>query len=112
MSELVIVLATYNEAGNLAPLVEALQHLREDLHLLVVDDNSPDGTQQVAQELSASFGNVTVIARPRKMGLGSALLDGLKAALGHRRPVCHDHGRRPLPRPPGCTPLAEGHTQR
>ena len=81
MSELVIVLATYNEAGNLAPLVEALQHLREDLHLLVVDDNSPDGTQQVAQELSASFGNVTVIARPRKMGLGSALRDGLKAAL-------------------------------
>jgi len=79
--ELAIVLATYNEAANLVPLVEALERLDEDLHLLVVDDNSPDGTQRVAQELAATFGNITVIGRPGKLGLGSALREGLKAAL-------------------------------
>lgn len=54
VSELAIVLATYNEADNLAPLVDALERLGEDLQLLVVDDNSPDGTQRVAQGLSAT----------------------------------------------------------
>lgn len=81
MSELAIVLATYNEASNLPRLVGALEGLGLELHLLVIDDSSPDGTQQVAQELSAAFGNVTVIGRPGKLGLGSALRDGLRAAL-------------------------------
>jgi glycosyltransferase involved in cell wall biosynthesis len=81
VAEVAIVLATYNEAANLAPLVEALEQLGEDLHLLVVDDNSPDGTQRVARELAAAFGNITVIGRPGKLGLGSALREGLKAAL-------------------------------
>ena len=81
MSELAIVLATYNEADNLGPLVDALERLGEDLHLLVVDDNSPDGTQRVAQGLSATYGNITIIGRPGKLGLGSALREGLKAAL-------------------------------
>ena len=48
MPELALVLATYNEAENLPPLVEALEESREDLHL-VVDDDSPDGTGWIAQ---------------------------------------------------------------
>ena len=44
MPELALVLATYNEAENLPPLVEALEDLGDDLHLVVVDDDSPDGT--------------------------------------------------------------------
>ena len=48
MSELAVILATYNEAENLTQLVEALESLREDLQLVVVDDNSPDGTGLVA----------------------------------------------------------------
>ena len=81
MSELAVVLPTYNEADNLGLLVRELQGLGVDLHLLVVDGNSQDGTQQVARELSDTFGNVTVIGQPGKMGLGSALLVGLKEAL-------------------------------
>jgi dolichol-phosphate mannosyltransferase len=81
LSELVIVLATYNEASNLPTLVVALEGLGLDLDLLVVDDNSPDGTQQVAQQLSTTFGNISVISRPGKLGLGSALCDGMRAAL-------------------------------
>lgn len=81
MTELAVVLATYNEADNLVPLVEALENLGEDLELFLVDDNSQDGTQVVAKELSAAFKNLTIITRPGKLGLGSALRTGLSAAL-------------------------------
>ena len=75
MPALTLVLATYNEAENLPPLVEALEESGEDLHL-VVDDDSPDGTALIAQQLSAQFGNITVVSRPGRLGLGSALQAG------------------------------------
>lgn len=81
MAELAVVLPTYNEAGNLGFLVRELEGLAVDLHLFVVDDNSQDGTQQEALELSRAFGNVTTIGRPGKLGLGSALRAGLTQAL-------------------------------
>ena len=81
VSELAVVLATYNEAENLASLVRGLERLGEDLDLIVVDDSSQDGTQEVARELSAIFGNLTIINRPCKLGLGSALRDGMSVAL-------------------------------
>ena len=76
MPELTLVLATYNEAENLPPLVEALEESGEDLHLVVVDDDSPDGTGRIAQQLSEQFGNITVVSRPGRLGLGSALQAG------------------------------------
>lgn len=78
-----IVLATYNEAGNLARLVETLETLPlpPDARIFVVDDSSPDGTSAIAERLAAAYGNVSVITRPRRMGLGSALRDGMTAAL-------------------------------
>ena len=81
MPELAVILATYNEAENLTQLVEALEGLGEDLQLVVVDDDSPDGTGLIAQELSSRFGNITVIDRQSKLGLGSALQAGLAEAL-------------------------------
>ena len=81
MSELAVVLPTYNEAENLAQVVHGLELLGEDLQVLVVDDESEDGTGQVAQGLSRRFGNVTVVPRPGKLGLGSALNLGLREAL-------------------------------
>ncbi len=81
MPQLAIVLPTYNEAENLGPLVRELESLDLDFHLLIVDDNSQDGTRQLAQELSAEFQNITVIERPGKLGLGSALRAGMAAAL-------------------------------
>ena len=76
-----IILPTYNEAENLAVLVEELQSLGLNLHMLIVDDNSKDGTQSIARELGERFGNVTLIARTGKFGLGSALKAGLIEAL-------------------------------
>ncbi len=81
LPELAVVLPTYNEAENLAPLVEALEDLGEDLLLVVVDDDSHDGTGLVAQQLSSKFGNITVVNRPDRLGLGSALQTGLAVAL-------------------------------
>jgi dolichol-phosphate mannosyltransferase len=81
MVELAIILPTYNEAENLALLIEQLEGLGLDMHVLVVDDNSRDGTQEIAREMGERFGNVSLIARPEKLGLGSALKAGLIEAL-------------------------------
>ncbi|HET7143822.1 MAG TPA: polyprenol monophosphomannose synthase [Anaerolineales bacterium] len=77
-----IVIPTYNEAENLPKLVSALFSLPLDLNVLVVDDNSPDGTGRVADELNAKFpGRVAVQHRPGKMGLRSAYLNGFQKVL-------------------------------
>ena len=77
--KITIVIPTYNEAENLPKLVSALFSLPLDLRLLVVDDNSPDGTGRLAQELSEAHpGRVEVLHRPGKMGLRSAYLNGFQ----------------------------------
>lgn len=83
--KLTIVLPTYNEADNLPPLVTALMDLNIpdiEQHILVVDDNSPDGTGEIADELAAEFaGRVQVLHREAKDGLGKAIIEGLVVAL-------------------------------
>jgi len=78
-----LTLPTYNEAENLPKLVSALLSLPlDDLHLIVVDDNSPDGTGQIADDLAASHATqIQVLHRPRKMGLGSAYVTGFQLAI-------------------------------
>ncbi|MBI3161974.1 MAG: polyprenol monophosphomannose synthase [Chloroflexi bacterium] len=77
-----IVTPTYNEAENLPKLVSALFSLPLDIHLLVVDDNSPDGTGVIADELAAANpGRIEVLHRPGKMGLRSAYLNGFQKVL-------------------------------
>src|SRR5690348_4062929 len=80
---IVVVLPTYNEAANLAAMVEAIRALPlPDLRVLVVDDASPDGTGRMAAELAAgSGGAVTVIHRAAKNGLGTAYCQGFNWAL-------------------------------
>ncbi len=79
----VVIVPTYNEAANIQPFVEALLHLRvDDLKVLIVDDDSPDGTGEVADELHAQFPErVEVIHRREKAGLGTAYLEGFTRAL-------------------------------
>ena len=77
-----VVTPTYNEAENLPKLVSALFSLPLDLRILIVDDNSPDGTGRIAGELAAKFpGRVDVLHRPGKMGLRSAYLNGFQKVL-------------------------------
>lgn len=78
-----LVLPTYNEAENLEPLVAAaLANLPDSARVLVVDDNSPDGTGEIADRISAAEPRVEVLHRPRKEGLGPAYLAGFRRALG------------------------------
>ena len=77
-----VITPTYNEAENLPRLVSALFSLPLDLSLLIVDDNSPDGTGQIADQLAVVFpGRVDVLHRPGKMGLRSAYLNGFQKIL-------------------------------
>jgi dolichol-phosphate mannosyltransferase len=77
-----LVVPTYNEAPNVEPIVEAaLEQLPSDRLVLVVDDNSPDGTGEIAQRIADSHPDVAVLHRPRKEGLGPAYVAGFGAAL-------------------------------
>jgi dolichol-phosphate mannosyltransferase len=79
---IVVVLPTYNEAENLAKLVSVLFSLPLNLTVLVVDDNSPDGTGNFAEELSKEYsGRITVLHRSGKLGLRSAYIEGFRKAF-------------------------------
>ena len=77
----VVVLPTYNEAENVGLLLRAIRAAAPDTDVLVVDDNSPDGTGGVAEEVGAEVGNVEVIHRAGKDGLGSAYREGFARVL-------------------------------
>lgn len=80
--KITIITPTYNEAENLPKLVSALFLLPLDIHLLIVDDNSPDGTGQIADKLASEFpNNIEVMHRPGKMGLRSAYLNGFQKII-------------------------------
>lgn len=81
--QLTVIIPTYNEAENLPNLVSALFALPiPDLKILVVDDNSPDGTGRIADELSGQHaGRISVMHRAGKLGLRTAYLDGFKKVI-------------------------------
>jgi dolichol-phosphate mannosyltransferase len=82
MPRATICLPTYNERENLEPMVRALlERLGPDDRVLVIDDNSPDGTGELADRLAADEPQVAVLHRPAKEGLGPAYLAGFRRAL-------------------------------
>jgi dolichol-phosphate mannosyltransferase len=79
--QVAIIIPTYNEAENLHPMVSALFSLPLDLKVLIVDDNSPDGTGNIADELAREEKRMRVIHREGKLGLRSAYITGIQHAL-------------------------------
>jgi dolichol-phosphate mannosyltransferase len=75
------VIPTYNERDNLERLARQILSQDEAIHLLVVDDNSPDGTGELADRLAAETSRVSVLHRAGKLGLGSAYREGFRLAL-------------------------------
>ena len=75
------IVPTYNERENLARLVARLRSLPGDIHVLIVDDNSPDGTGEIADAIAASDGGVHVLHRAGKLGLGTAYRAGFHYGL-------------------------------
>jgi len=76
-----VIIPTYNERDNIGLLVEGIVGLQLGSQIIVVDDNSPDGTGELADELAARHDGIRVIHRSGKLGLGTAHIAGMKAAL-------------------------------
>ena len=81
MGGALIVIPTYNEADNVRPIVSAVRGVVPDAHVLIVDDNSPDGTGRLADEIAGADAQVHVLHRPGKEGLGRAYLDAFRWGL-------------------------------
>lgn len=81
MPRVAVIIPTYNESENLERLVRLILSLPLEAEIIVVDDNSPDGTGQIADHLAAEDGRIQVIHRPGKMGLGTAYIAGFRRAL-------------------------------
>ena len=101
-----VVIPTYNERDNLRSQASKVLALGPGYRLVVVDDNSPDGTGDVAEELAAAFpGRVRVLHRPEKRGIGPAYVAGFRAALAGEAAYIaemdadHSHEPADLPRP-------------
>lgn len=78
-----VIVPTYNERENLPDLVTLLLALPHDLYVIVVDDNSPDGTGDLAAQIAESEPRVQVVRRAGKLGLGTAYIAGMKQAFQH-----------------------------
>jgi glycosyltransferase involved in cell wall biosynthesis len=78
-----IIIPTYNERENIAALAEQITILNAEFHVLVVDDNSPDGTGSIVQSLGAKNCRIHLLSRPAKQGLGGAYLAGFAYAMQH-----------------------------
>ena len=77
-----VIIPTYNEAENIRKLIPMLLELPvDDLHILIVDDNSLDGTGEIADEFARNSNHVNVLHRPGKLGLGTAYIQGFIIAL-------------------------------
>lgn len=78
---LLVIVPTYNERDNLKILADKILSQKGDIRILIVDDNSPDGTGEIAKQMAASDKRVKVLHNIKKMGLGSAYLEGFKYAI-------------------------------
>src|SRR5262249_52320353 len=82
-AKILVSMATYNERHNLAPLVEGIRQVVPKVDILITDDNSPDGTGRLADDLAAHDSRIHVIHRAGKLGLGTAILAAMRFAMNH-----------------------------
>ena len=108
-----VVLPTFNEAATIENILDRVRKALPEASLLVVDDNSPDGTAKIVADYAERFASVDVLSRPAKMGLGSAYRDGFKWGLerGYEAMVemDSDFSHDPDALPTVVAPLAEGY---
>lgn len=82
MNEVLVIIPTYNEGENIIKIIESIFTIHQDINILIVDDNSPDGTSSKVKELISKYNNkLNLITRESKMGLGTAYLRGFNWAI-------------------------------
>ena len=81
LGRILVIIPTYNESDNIEPIVARLRTAVPDADVLIADDNSPDGTGEIADRLAGDDGHVNVLHRPNKQGLGAAYLAGFAWGL-------------------------------
>jgi len=77
----IVIIPTYNEIENIKAIIEAVLAAVENINILIVDDNSPDGTAATVEEIMKSNDKIHLLKRPGKMGLGTAYCDGFRYCL-------------------------------
>ncbi|MCA9047641.1 MAG: polyprenol monophosphomannose synthase [Planctomycetaceae bacterium] len=81
---LLITVCTFNEVDNIRLLIPELRSVAPDADVLVIDDNSPDGTGEVVREFASADSRVHLLHRPKKLGLGAATLAGFRYGIEHQ----------------------------
>ena len=81
MAKTIVVIPTYDEAENIKNLIEQLEALGGNFGIVIVDDNSPDGTAEIVEEMGRRWKNIELLRRPGKMGIGSAIREGMEKAI-------------------------------
>lgn len=85
MNDSLIIIPTYNEKENIKSIIEAIFCLEKSFDVLVVDDNSPDGTANIVKNMKQEFPDrLFILERSGKLGLGTAYIEGFKYALAHQ----------------------------
>ncbi len=84
--KIAVILPTYCEEENIADIITKIENLKLSTTILVIDDSSPDGTENKIKELQRRYENILLLKRPRKMGLGTAITDGFKYLLSMQEP--------------------------
>ncbi|MBM3419806.1 MAG: polyprenol monophosphomannose synthase [Bacteroidetes bacterium] len=79
--ENLVIIPTYKESENIAPLIRAIKGLPSGFDILIIDDNSPDGTAQIVRDMMSEFTGIHLIEREGKLGLGTAYITGFRWAL-------------------------------
>lgn len=101
-----VILPTYCEAENIESLIRELQELKLKMTIAVIDDSSPDGTANIARKLQEEYGNIHLISRSEKLGLGTAITTGFQYILKLRKvpdyivtmDADYSHNPRDIPR--------------
>ena len=77
----IVITPTYNESKNILVLIKKIKNIDSDLHILVIDDNSPDNTSELVQQFANDRNDIFIINRTEKLGLGTAYITGFKWAI-------------------------------
>ena len=85
MSNAIVIIPTYKERENIRAVIDTVFGLAKDFHILIVDDNSPDGTPEIVERMQREYNQSDVrlhlVKRPGKLGLGTAYITGFKYAM-------------------------------